>query len=127
MILDLLVVLLRAICKDLLECNFLLLDVVAGEGVKLSEFANLVWRTGTDGVAVGIHGRLLPHVQPDDLAVLWVDVAAHLVKDIFEAVNSGLTAAVDLRYKDNGKDAYKEMAMKMWMNTINDHLFETEI
>ena len=43
---------------------------LTGDVAELSVLADLVWRPGADGVAVDVDVGLLPHVQPDDAAIL---------------------------------------------------------
>ena len=43
---------------------------LTGDVSQLCVLADLVWRPGADGVAVDVDVGLLPHVQPDDAAIL---------------------------------------------------------
>ena len=49
---------------------------------------------GTDGVAVDVHNGLLPHVDPDDLAILGPPFA-DLLTSLQETLLGGLTTAED--------------------------------
>ena len=62
---------------------------------ELGVLSDLVWGPGADGVAVDVDNGLLPHVDPDDGAVLGV-LFAHLLDGLDEALLGGLAAAVDL-------------------------------
>merc|ERR1712184_233855 len=95
-ILQLVGVLLHATFNHPHELGFVSIESRSGDSSKLGILANLVWRPGADGSAVDVHIWLLPHVQPDDLPILGVDGAAHLLEAVLEALCSGLATAVDL-------------------------------
>merc|ERR1719228_2034972 len=95
-ILELAAVLLHAALNHLEELGLISFDEVAGDGSKLCIFSNLVWRPGTDWLAVDIHVGLLPQVKPDDGAVLGVDRSGDLLEDILDALECRLASGVDL-------------------------------
>merc|ERR1719209_977832 len=76
--------------------GFVSIESRSGDSSKLGILADLVWRPGADGSSIDVHIWLLPHVQPDDLPILGVDGAAHLLEAVLEALCSGLATAVDL-------------------------------
>merc|ERR1719397_1844862 len=95
-ILQLVGILLHATFNHPHELGFVGIESCSGDSAKLGVLANLVWWPRADGSSVDVHIRLLPHVQPDDLAILGVDGAAHLLQAVLEALGRGLAAAVDL-------------------------------
>merc|ERR1719228_759568 len=95
-ILQLAAVLLHAALNHLEELGLIGLDEVTGDSSKLGIFSNLVWWPRANWLAVDIDIGLLPQVQPDDWAVLGVDGASHLLKDVLDAIEGGLAAGVDL-------------------------------
>merc|ERR1719289_173516 len=95
-ILQLVGVLLHATFNYPHELGFVGIESCSGDSAKLSVLADLVWWPRTDGGSIDVHIRLLPHVQPDDLTILGVDRAAHLLQAVLEALGRGLAAAVDL-------------------------------
>merc|ERR1711936_1564660 len=64
--------------------------------ILMTALKNLVWRPGTDWLAVDIHVGLLPQVKPDDGAVLGVDRSGDLLEDILDALECRLASGVDL-------------------------------
>ena len=69
----------------------------------LSILSDLVGRAGTHGVAVHIDSRLLPQVEPDDGAVLWVDAASDFLQNLLETIQSWLATTVDLEAWDSAE------------------------
>ena len=59
-------------------------------------FSDLVWRSGAEWFIIDIDHGLLPHVDPDNLARLGINLATGLVESIFKSRDSWLSAAVDL-------------------------------
>merc|ERR1712214_26386 len=78
------------------ELGLLLLDNVSGDGPQLGVLPNLVGRPGADGLTIDIDIRLLPHVEPDDGAILGVGGAANLLQGLLKSLKGRLTTAVDL-------------------------------
>merc|ERR1719431_275627 len=72
------------------------LKLSSSDVAKLSILPDLVRRAGTHGLTVDVHARLLPHVQPDDLASLRVDLTTHLVESDLQSGEGRLATAVDL-------------------------------
>merc|ERR1719339_523886 len=95
-ILQLAAVFLHTALNHLEELGLISFDEVPGDGSKLCIFSNLVWRPGTDWLAVDIHVGLLPQVKPDDGAVLGVDRSGDLLEDILDALECRLASGVDL-------------------------------
>merc|ERR1712001_201748 len=73
----------------------ILLDSIPGDVSQLSVFSDLVWRSGAEWFSIDIDHGLLPHVDPDNLARLGIDLATGLVESIFKSRGSWLSAAVD--------------------------------
>merc|ERR1719402_1346802 len=82
--------------NDLYKLQFVVLDGVPGDVAELSVLAYLVWWPGADGGAVDVDDRLLPHVDPDNLAVLGVVLATGLLDGGLEPGDGRLSAAEDL-------------------------------
>ena len=72
------------------------LQVLRGDIPELSVLSDLVGWPGAHRVTVNIDYWLLPHVQPDDLAVLGVQSPSHLLQTSLESGDGGLTTAVNL-------------------------------
>merc|ERR1719397_2037258 len=86
-ILQLVGVLLHATFNHPHELGFVSIESRSGDSAELSVLADLVWWPRTDGGSVDVHIWLLPHVQPDDLAILGVDGAADLLEAVLEALS----------------------------------------
>ena len=78
------------------ELHLVRLDDVPGDVAQLGVLSDLVGRSGTHGLPVDVDVRLLPHVEPDDGAVLGVDRPADLLQGSLEPGQCWLAAAVDL-------------------------------
>merc|ERR1719153_833448 len=65
----------------LLELDFVSFDFVSGDVSEFCILSDLVWRSGTDGFSADVDVWFLSHVDPDDLAILGVDGATHLLQD----------------------------------------------
>merc|ERR1712165_572596 len=78
------------------ELHLVRLDDVPGDVAQLGVLSDLVGRSGTHGLPVDVDVRLLPHVEPDDGAVLGVDRPADLLQGSLEPGQCWLVAAVDL-------------------------------
>merc|ERR1719282_1154853 len=88
---------------DLLqEVELVGLDDVPGDVSQLSVLSNLVGRSGTHRFSIDIHIRLLPHVEPDDGAILGV-VGGHLLQTLLEASQGWLTTTVDLESRNSSE------------------------
>ena len=78
------------------ELHLVGLDNVPGDVAQLRVLSDLVGRPGADGLPVDVDVGLLPHVEPDDGAVLGVDRPADLLQGSLEPGQCWLAAAVDL-------------------------------
>ena len=71
---------------------------------KFSIFTDLVWWPGTNRVSIDINNGLLPHVQPDNGAILGPFVSTGLLNGSREAFLGGLTTAKDLVSRDSPEE-----------------------
>merc|ERR1712045_84764 len=94
--LELAVIVLHLSFANTNKLSLILLELLPLNIAKLSVLSDLVGRPGAERLPIDIDGRLLPQVEPDNLAVLGVDGAAHLLQSLLEAISSGLAAQVDL-------------------------------
>merc|ERR1719195_907643 len=78
------------------KLSFILLQLLPLNIAKLGVLSDLVGRPGAERLPIDIDRRLLPQVEPDDLAILGVDGAAHLLKSLLETISSGLATQVNL-------------------------------
>merc|ERR1712107_9707 len=89
-------IVLRSSLQNPLELWLILGKHFCCDSSKLSIFSNLVRRSGTHWLSIDIHIGLLSHIEPDDLPILGVDAASHLLQTSLDTSQGGLTTAVDL-------------------------------
>merc|ERR1719481_290104 len=61
------------------KLHLICLDTVSGDITQLCILTNLVWRSSTDGFTIDINHGFLSQVQPNDLALLGVNLASDLL------------------------------------------------
>merc|ERR1719352_815307 len=98
--LDLVVVGLHLALAHTDKLGLVLLQLFACHISQFGILPNLVWRPGTYWLAIDVHRGLLPHVKPDDLLVLGIDLPTHLVEGGLKGRCSGLTTEVHLVSRD---------------------------
>jgi len=104
--LDLTTVLLGALLENLDELGLLGFDTGAGYVAQFGVLANFVGGSGANWGAINVNNGFLPHVEPNDWAILGPFVAAGLFNGLFKAFLGGLAAAVDLVARDPAKVGY---------------------
>ena len=77
-----------------------LAQLLTGYVAQFGVLANFVGGSGANWGAINVNNGFLPHVKPNDWAILGPFVAAGLFNGLFKAFLGGLAAAVDLVARD---------------------------